>query len=254
MGDFDGDRIDDVFLSTGATWWFSSGGQAEWRLLNRMPEPARDLRFGDFDGDGRTDVLAVHGARLDVSWAGASPWTLTWRPGASRSPTSRSPTSMATPARTSSPRTARNGHTPRPEGRGPIWPGPRGARASCASATSPPTARRTCLFIAANQWQIVRGGGTGAWEPLRPALTATVDGLVVADFDGDRFADVAARDRRRLALRPRRAGAHFVSLRRESQDQDIATLPVGRFDGDARDDVLVWSGRHLAIASGAATR
>jgi hypothetical protein len=33
VGDFDGDRIDDVFLSTGATWWFSSGGQAEWRLL-----------------------------------------------------------------------------------------------------------------------------------------------------------------------------------------------------------------------------
>lgn len=72
---------------------------------------------------------------------------------------------------------------------------------------------------------------------------------MVADFDGDRFADVAARIDR--AWRYASAGrGTFVSLRPSSQDQDIATLPVGRFDGDARDDVLVWSGRHLAIASG----
>jgi hypothetical protein len=43
----------------------------------------------------------------------------------------------------------------------------------------------------------------------------------------------------------------FVTLRPSSQDQDIAALPVGRFDGDARADVLVWSGCHFAIASGA---
>jgi VCBS repeat protein len=74
VGDFDGDGIDDVFVGTGATWYFSSGGRAEWRLLNRMPEKASQLRFGDFDNDGRTDVVALHNGAIDVSWAGGSPW------------------------------------------------------------------------------------------------------------------------------------------------------------------------------------
>lgn len=73
-GDFDGDGIDDVFLATGAAWYYSSGGQAEWRYLNRASDPASALLLGDFDGDGRTDVLAVHGPNIDVSWAGVSAW------------------------------------------------------------------------------------------------------------------------------------------------------------------------------------
>ena len=32
VGDFDGDGIDDVFVGTGLAWYFSSGGQAEWRF------------------------------------------------------------------------------------------------------------------------------------------------------------------------------------------------------------------------------
>jgi len=74
VGDFDGDGLQDVFLGTGVAWYFSSGGQAEWRFLNRMPEHASQLLFGDFDADGRTDVLALHGSSMEVSWAGLSPW------------------------------------------------------------------------------------------------------------------------------------------------------------------------------------
>jgi len=61
-GDFDGDGVDDIFVGTGAGWYFSSGGRTEWRFLNRKPEKTIDLRFGGFDLDGRTDVVAVHGA------------------------------------------------------------------------------------------------------------------------------------------------------------------------------------------------
>src|SRR5262249_43144418 len=35
VGDFDGDGVDDLFLGTGAGWWFSAGGKTEWRFLNR---------------------------------------------------------------------------------------------------------------------------------------------------------------------------------------------------------------------------
>jgi hypothetical protein len=249
VGDFDGDRIDDVFLSTGATWWFSSGGQAEWRLLNRMPESVRDLRFGDFDGDGRTDVLAIHGARLDVSWAGTSPWTLTAARG-------------VTVADVAVADFDGDGRADIFAADGTEWTYASAGRTWTHLAWSTRRAsqlrfgdfttdgRADVLFVAANQWQIVRGGGTGASEPLRPALTPTVDGLVVADFDGDHFADVAAGIAGTWSYSSAGRG-DFVGLRPASQGQDIAALPVGRFDGDARADVLVWSGRHLAIASGA---
>jgi len=59
VGDFDGDSLDDIFVGTGVAWYFSSGGRAEWRFLNRMPEHASELLFGDFDGDGRTDIMAL---------------------------------------------------------------------------------------------------------------------------------------------------------------------------------------------------
>ena len=74
VGDFDGDGVDDIFVGTGVAWYFSSGGRAEWRFLNRMPERASELLFGDFDGDGRTDVMALHNGVIDVSWAGGSRW------------------------------------------------------------------------------------------------------------------------------------------------------------------------------------
>ncbi|HKV77591.1 MAG TPA: hypothetical protein VJP02_05610 [Candidatus Sulfotelmatobacter sp.] len=67
-------RIDDVFVGTGAAWYFSSGARSEWRFLNRMPEHASELLFGDFDGDGRTDVIALHAGNIDISWGALSSW------------------------------------------------------------------------------------------------------------------------------------------------------------------------------------
>jgi hypothetical protein len=69
--DFDGDGIDDIFLATGATWWYSSFGEFHWTYLNARtervdPEPVRSgqarlnqLRLGYFDGDLRCDVLTA---------------------------------------------------------------------------------------------------------------------------------------------------------------------------------------------------
>jgi hypothetical protein len=85
VGDFDGDGIDDVFVGTGIAWYYSSGAQGEWRLLqSQVTEHASDLRFADLDGDGRTDVLGVHNlGELDVSWGGVAHWqVLTTTPAA----------------------------------------------------------------------------------------------------------------------------------------------------------------------------
>jgi hypothetical protein len=34
VGDFDGDGADDLFLATGAAWYYSPAGRAEWRFLS----------------------------------------------------------------------------------------------------------------------------------------------------------------------------------------------------------------------------
>ena len=59
VGDFDGDGTADMFLATGAAWYYSPGGAREWRYLSNNAAPLSFLRFGDFDGDGRTDVVGV---------------------------------------------------------------------------------------------------------------------------------------------------------------------------------------------------
>ena len=34
VGDFDGDGADDLFLTTGAAWYYSPAAKAEWRFLS----------------------------------------------------------------------------------------------------------------------------------------------------------------------------------------------------------------------------
>jgi hypothetical protein len=83
VGDFDGDGIDDIFITTGTGWFYSSGGVSEWRWLRRATDLVGTLRLGDLDGDGRTDVIRANGRVLEVSWGGGSAWqTLTTTPGA----------------------------------------------------------------------------------------------------------------------------------------------------------------------------
>jgi hypothetical protein len=73
--DFDGDGKDDLFLATGASWWYSSGGKMYWSYLNSNTERLEQVGLGDFDGDGRCDVFAVNGNRWEISSGGTGPWT-----------------------------------------------------------------------------------------------------------------------------------------------------------------------------------
>jgi Right handed beta helix region len=59
--DFDGDGVNDSFMATGATWWFSSGGQRPWTYLNTNVAHLSQVQLGYFDGDNVCDV-SVGGA------------------------------------------------------------------------------------------------------------------------------------------------------------------------------------------------
>lgn len=56
--DLDGDGIDDLFMPTGVTWWFSSGGKYPWTYLKRDDSEPKNLRLGYFDGTTRCGVMS----------------------------------------------------------------------------------------------------------------------------------------------------------------------------------------------------
>lgn len=72
--DFDGDGVDDLFLATGRTWWFSSYGELQWSFLAARTERLEEVRLGYFDADQRCDVLIERDGQWLVSSGGTGPW------------------------------------------------------------------------------------------------------------------------------------------------------------------------------------
>jgi hypothetical protein len=73
--DFDADGIDDLFLATGKTWWFSSSGEFPWSYLTDRTERLEQVRLGYFDDDLKCDVLTRSGSDWVVSSGGTGSWT-----------------------------------------------------------------------------------------------------------------------------------------------------------------------------------
>jgi hypothetical protein len=247
VGDFDGDGIDDVFVGTGSAWYFSSGGQAEWRLLNRMPEHANQLLFGDLDGDGRTDVIAIHNGNIDVSWGGVSPWQTI-------NVTAWTIDNMAVGDFDG------DGRADLFLSTGTMWFWAPGGRNWAVLDTSSyersqllfgdflHDGRTHVLRVSNGRW--LAAGLNQHWTDIGSAPVGSVAGLVVGDFDGDGFADVA-----RTAGPPLNwqmaTPAHSTGwsvLRFDATA--IASHPIGRFDANRTSDVLLWDSLHFSYAPG----
>ena len=249
VGDFDGDGIDDVFMATGAAWYYSSGGQAEWRYLNRASDAASSLLLGDFDGDGRTDVLAVHGPNIDVSWAGVSAWQTinqTAWPLADLAVgdfdgEGRSDLLLATGKQWFVASGGQNWKS---------WPVPYtdtipnlrfghftdNFTAECATQTQ-------ILSVQNGQWQVTCLG-LNSWKPIGPAPVDSVTGLVAGDFEGDGYTELA-----QSGL----LGWQLTSPGRNSSWSlpvigPIQSPPIGNFQGGKQDGMIVWSDKHFYYA------
>jgi hypothetical protein len=68
--DFDGDGVDDLFLATGISWWFSGMGEMPWRFLSERNERIEKVRFGYFDGDNKCDVVTEGNGEWAMSSGG----------------------------------------------------------------------------------------------------------------------------------------------------------------------------------------
>ena len=250
VGDFDGDGISDVFLGTGNAWYFSSGGQAEWRFLNQMPEHASALRFGDFDGDGRTDVIALHGADIDVSWGGVSPWqtinvvawTLADIAVGDFDGDGRSDLFLSTGAQWF--------YAPGGKNWTPFADASQHA-SELLFGDFQLQGRTQVLRIQQGRWLLAALGQS--WTNIGAAPASTIAGLIVGDFDGDGAADVAGT---RVVTSPVSIGlwqytspgrnATWSTLRIDSTP--MKGLPVGRFQGNPTTDILTWNGPDFFVA------
>ncbi|MBV8809875.1 MAG: VCBS repeat-containing protein [Acidobacteriaceae bacterium] len=265
VGDFDGDGVQDIFLATGAGWYFSPGGTAGWRYLNTgKTDDIKNLLFGDFDRDGRTDVVGINGNNLMVSWGGISAWEKV-----NSLPKGASAADLAVGDFDGDGRSdifyadGKNWYVSS-GGTGPFNPAATssfcvadlrfGHFSICGSKTE------TDVFgIVAGKWQ-VSCGARGEWKRLPVSLTNTVSGLVVADFDGDGNADIATSSQTLKSgialwnwLFSHDAAAGWTVLSAASVPLTSAAA-IGSFDSSPGADVLIWgdssSPDTLSMASG----
>ncbi len=76
INDFNGDNIDDLFVSNGTSWKLSSKTSVPLSIINTSSYTNQSLRFGDFDGNGSADVFLADGNNWRVSWNGTSNWEI----------------------------------------------------------------------------------------------------------------------------------------------------------------------------------
>ena len=100
---------------------------------------------------------------------------------------------------------------------------------------------------ASHNWLLVRSIGA-SWESLGSARDASLNELVVGDFDGDGHADVARLHSNRWEFTSPALGPGWVPL--WNTTSPIAGQLVGRFDGNATSDVIEWAGRDFDYAPG----
>jgi hypothetical protein len=196
VGDFDGDGIQDLFLATGATWFYSPGSVAEWRYLNGgKTDRMQTLLLGDFDGDGRTDVVGINGNTLMVSWGGISDWQVL-----NTLPAGASIADLAVGDFNG------DGHADILYTTGAYWYVSSGGSGPFnyvnKSSFRVPNLRfghfsicgsnkETDVFgIVSGKWQVTCGA-VGDWQRLPVSLTDSLANLYIADFNGDGNADIA---------------------------------------------------------------
>jgi hypothetical protein len=189
--DFDGDGKDDLFLATGASWWYLSGGSMQWVFLNASTERLDQLGLGDFDGDGRCDVFSINASDFGIYKSGTGAWqSLGTYPGVRMSELRFADfngdgiTDVFRRAPDGQWWIVSPGHYP--------W--------TAIQSSALPLAqlrfgdfngdRVTDVVALVNGHWSVSWGGREAWLPLNPLESSSLANVLIADLDGNGVADI----------------------------------------------------------------
>jgi hypothetical protein len=230
--DFDADGVDDLFLPTGATWWFSSSGEFHWSYLRAAKEQLNELRLVYFDDDLACDVLAEKGGQWVISRGGRTPWEAVGAFGAPLSEVvfgrfdlgviDRRP--GATRRTTHAFRRMEDGQWRLTRLSAPAW-------IDAQSSSKPLNKLRfgdftgdgvtDVLAVVEGRWQISEGAQR-PWRPLHAQLGDAVENLLIANMDADDNIDDL--------LRVGRTGGKFVWWRSKNASeswQELKSYPIG---------------------------
>jgi hypothetical protein len=258
VGDFDGDGKDDLFMTTGAGWYYSSAANAEWRFLSAKTETIGSLLLGDFDGDGRVDVFTQIGDKWMVSWGGRSDWQLLSEDhGGAVNHAIRGMLDFVIGDFVGDKRADvfyADGTN--------WWASDGGTGPFTFYATSSyklpdilfgdfdADGKTDVAGVVANRWMFVPANGPHQWTPLGRKLTDTMAGLIAADFDGNGKTDIAEFEASLLvSMRVSRDGARDWELLNRGVPAS-SIVAIGRFDDVPGADILIWNGSYLEALSG----
>jgi hypothetical protein len=199
--DFDADGIDDLFLATGRTWWFSSFGEFPWSYLSARPERLNQVRLGYFDDDKRCDVLT----EKDGEWLIASGGTGSWQSiGAFGAPLSQVVFGRFDPSirdhRPGVTRRTTHAFWRKESGEWLVTPlsAPTGWQHAQSSGKPLSELRfgdftgdgvTDVLAVENGRWSISESAH-GSWQRLNPYLSNDVRYLLIADLDHNNIADL----------------------------------------------------------------
>jgi hypothetical protein len=193
--DFDGDGVDDLFLATGQTWWYSSFGDFQWSYLNARQERLNDLRLGYFDDDRRCDVLTESGGEWLVSSGGFGP-PISLGFGAPLKEVHFGRFDPGERDHRTGGITGKTTHAFRrmPDGEWQVTPLSKREWTHAQSSQLPMSRFKfgdftgdgvtDVLAVVGGRWAI-SAGAHGSWEPLNPELDDAVGSLVIANMDAD---------------------------------------------------------------------
>ncbi|NOT13853.1 MAG: VCBS repeat-containing protein [Methylococcaceae bacterium] len=246
--DFDGDKKDDLFLATGASWWMMSGAKQHWVFLNTSTERLEQLGLGDFDGDRRCDVFSVHANDFGIYKSGTGAWQSLG--------TFNVPMNQLRFADFNGDR-VQDIFRRTPEGEWWIVsPGYYGWEHLGGSSQPLDALRfgdfnadRIADIIVENDKWLVSWSGRFKWEPLNEHVSTSLKNLLIADLDGNGIDDII-----RYSTNGNVKGNWEVSWNGKSNWLTLATLTwpgvalipwsstvqgyVGRFSGSAASDLL----------------
>lgn len=245
IGDFDGDKSQDIFTANGFGWYVSWGGASGLKKINTSVTTTYSLKIGDFNGDGKSDVFHANGSNWKVSYSGTATPTLintasetvnslaigdfngdgksdVFTPTGSKWEVSYSGTGVWTVINSASE-----------------------TLSSLAIGDFNGDGRSDVLTATGSKWK-VSYSGTGIWTVINSA-SETMSSLAIGDFNGDGKSDVFTPTGSKWKISYSGTGIWSVI---NSATETMSSLSLGDFNGDGKSDVFHFTTSWVVSWSG----